>query len=145
MGFVYCAKLCPLLTILLISFKTFSSTAFVTVQCKDEQERQYGQKSMLDCLVIVSEEVADPQILLVNWKKEGAEEPLLLYDEGKTEHLPRFSFAESPWNNGNMNVSLLITDTAVQDEDVYTCDVMMISGGDSSHTRLKVTGERCAP
>lgn len=96
---------------------------------------------MLKCMVETSEEVTDPQIRFVVWKKEESEEEVLVYERGKTTNLQGYEFAEASWNNRNMNISLLITDTTVKDEGVYTCSVMTNSGGDlHSQTRLKVTG-----
>lgn len=111
------------------------------MECKTESIGQYGQKSLLECVIKTSEDVAKPQIRLVSWKKAGADEEILGFLRGTTTQLPGYVFAESSWNNRNMNISLLITDTAVQDEGVYTCEVMTNSGGDIGQSRLKVTGE----
>lgn len=139
-------KWCSLLTGLLILFlkNIFSSTAFVNVQCKTENVGQYGQKSLLECVVKTSEDVADPQIRLVSWGKEGAEEALLVFYRGTTKQLSGYSLAEPSWNDRNMNVSLLITNTAVQDEGVYTCNVLTNIGDGFSHTRLNLTGKPSA-
>lgn len=115
------------------------------MQCKTEQVGQYGQNSMLQCLVKTSEDVKDPEISMVTWKKLGTEESVLSYSYGNLKVLPRFSFAVSSWDKRNMNVSLLITDTDINDEDSYTCQVLVSAGFDTGKTHLKVTGECCAP
>lgn len=114
------------------------------MQCKTENVGQYGQKSLLECVVKTSEDVADPQIRLVSWRKEGAEEALLVFYRGTTKQLSGYSFAEQSWNYRNMNVSLLITNTAVQDEGLYTCNVLTNIGDGFSHTRLNLTGKPSA-
>ena len=103
---------------------------------------QYGQHSLLECAVKTSEGVTDVEIQAVSWRKEGVDDPLLVFHNGKLiKKQPGYSFAEPSWNTRNMNVSLHITDTAVEDQGVYTCMVMTDSGGETSETSLKVTGE----
>ena len=115
------------------------------MQCKTENMGQYGQQSLLECAVKTSQGVTDVVIRTVSWKKEGVDEPLLVFHKGQTIKQPRCSFAEPSWNNRNMNVSLHITNTAVEDQGVYTCVVMTDRGGETSETRLKVTGESLQP
>lgn len=93
-------------------------------------------------MVETSEEAIDPQIRFVSWTKEESEEEVLIFERGETTNLQGYEFAESSWNNRNMNISLLITNTAVKDEGVYTCSVMTNCGGGDrySKTHLKVTG-----
>ncbi|KAM9363150.1 butyrophilin subfamily 1 member A1 isoform 2-T2 [Symphorus nematophorus] len=118
---------------------------FVTVQCKSENMGQYGQKSLLQCVVRTTQEATDPQIRVVTWKKDGAEEALVVFHRGDTKRVPGFSFAEPSWGDKNMNVSLLITNTAAHDEGAYTCQVMTNSGSATNHTSLKVTAKYSAP
>ena len=121
----------------------FSSTGFVNVHCKTENVGQYGQQSLLECAVNTSEGVTDVVIRTVSWKKEGVDDPLLVFHNGKLiKKQPGYSFAEPSWNNRNMNVSLHITDTAVENQGGYTCTVMTDRGSsETSEISLKVTGE----
>lgn len=99
---------------------------------------QYGQQSLLECVVKTTRD--DAEIRVVTWKKEGADDPLLVFHRG--EMLPKGgTFAEPSWNARNMNVSLLISNTAVEDEGDYKCMVLTDSGEGSGKTSLKVTGE----
>lgn len=90
-------------------------------------------------MVKTSEEVEDPQFIFVSWRKKGTKQPLVHF-YGKMMQLPGYSFAEPSWNNKNMNMSLLISNTSVQDEGTYNCDLMLDSGAISANTRLRVTG-----
>lgn len=121
--------------------KIFSSTAFLNVECKDEKVGQYGQQTLLECVVKTLQN--DVEIRVVTWKKKDQKDqrPLLLVNRGLPEPKPGYSFAEPFWNVRNMNVSLLITNTAVEHQGDYTCMVMTDSGDGSSSISLKVTGE----
>lgn len=114
----------------------------MSLQSKPEVRGQNGQKSVLECMVKTSEEVEDPQFIFVAWKKTGAKKPLVHFFNGQTTQVPGYSFAEPSWNK-NLNVSLLISNTSVQDEGTYNCEVMLDSGAKSANTRLKVTGGCC--
>ncbi|XP_073325112.1 butyrophilin subfamily 1 member A1-like [Pagrus major] len=122
-----------------------ASTGFVNVQCKTENVGQYGQLSLLECAVETSQEVTDVVIRTVSWKKEGVDDPLLVFHRGGTKKQPGYSFAAPSWNTKNMNVSLHITDTAVEDQGVYTCTVMTDRGFTTSETSLKVTAKYSKP
>ncbi|XP_065815447.1 programmed cell death 1 ligand 1 isoform X2 [Labrus bergylta] len=138
------AGLLPLmLAVILIS--TGSSQSFVKIHCKTQNIGQYEQESRLDCVIHYLEEVEDPEILVVIWSREGVEEPVLKYENGKLTSLPGYSFAEPSWNNKNVNVSLLIHKTAVKDEGVYTCHVTTDSGFNINQTRLNVTAKYGVP
>nr|XP_029131579.1 uncharacterized protein LOC109975834 isoform X2 [Labrus bergylta] len=113
---------------------------FVKIHCKTQNIGQYEQESRLDCVIHYSGEVKDPEILVVIWSREGFEEPILKYENGKLTSLPGYSFAEPSWNNKNVNVSLLIHKTAVKDEGDYTCYVCTDGGFNTNQTRLNVTG-----
>lgn len=110
------------------------------MKCNPESSGQHGQKSMLVCMVETSEEVEDPQFIFVSWKKKGVKPALVQFYTGTTTQRPGYSFAEPSWNNKNMNVSLLISNTSVQDEGTYNCELMLDSGVMSDNTRLTVTG-----
>ncbi|XP_035856250.1 uncharacterized protein zgc:174863 isoform X2 [Sander lucioperca] len=127
-----------------------TNAAFVNVECQAENVGQYGQQSLLQCVVKTSQDVVDPEIRVVIWKKEGVEKqvknnPLLLFNRGEIKLKPGYSFAEPSWNVRNMNVSLLITNTAVEQEGDYTCTVITNSGDSSSSTSLKVTAKYNKP
>lgn len=115
------------------------------MQCKTENAGRYGQHSLLECVIHTGQDVANAKIILVTWKKDGVEKPLLVFIRGKTTKQSRYSLAESSWNDRNMNVSLLIADTAIEDEGSYTCEVVTDSGHDITNTNLKVTGESLQP
>lgn len=110
------------------------------MQCKPETRGQYGQKSVLDCMVKTSEEVEDPQFILVSWRKKDTKQLLVHFYNGQMMQLPGYSFAEPSWNNKNMNVSLLVSNTSVQDEGTYSCELMLDSGTLSVNTHMRVTG-----
>ncbi|XP_044201684.1 uncharacterized protein zgc:174863 [Thunnus albacares] len=118
---------------------------FVEVECKTGNVGQYGQQSMLDCVVTISEEVKEPKILAVAWKKKGSEDALLVFHKGNTTGQPGYRFAESSWNDRNMNVSLLITNTMMVDRGDYTCSVFTDSGDDITETSLRVTAKYNKP
>uniref|UniRef100_A0A3Q3EVX9 Ig-like domain-containing protein n=1 Tax=Labrus bergylta TaxID=56723 RepID=A0A3Q3EVX9_9LABR len=120
-------------------------TGFVKIHCKTQNFGQYEQQSRLDCVIHYSKEVEDPEIVVVTWSREGVEELLLKYNQGKLRSLLEYSFAEPSWNNKNVNVSLLIHKTAVKDEGDYTCYVFTDSGFNINQTRLNVTAKYGVP
>uniref|UniRef100_A0A3Q3EW06 Ig-like domain-containing protein n=1 Tax=Labrus bergylta TaxID=56723 RepID=A0A3Q3EW06_9LABR len=122
-----------------------SSQSFVKIHCKTQNFGQYEQQSRLDCVIHYSKEVEDPEIVVVTWSREGVEELLLKYNQGKLRSLLEYSFAEPSWNNKNVNVSLLIHKTAVKDEGDYTCYVFTDSGFNINQTRLNVTAKYGVP
>ncbi|XP_034752901.1 CD276 antigen [Etheostoma cragini] len=120
-----------------------TNTAFVNVECQDGKVGQWGQQSLLQCVVKTTQE--NTEIRVVTWKKDGLDDPLLLFHRGKIVPKQGYSFAEPSWNVRNMNVSLLIADTSVKHEGVYKCMVMTDSGDGSSSTNLKVTAKYNKP
>lgn len=120
---------------------SYSSTVFVNMQCKSETPGQYGLPSLLECVVQLTQEVSNAEIRVVTWKKKGVEEPLLVFHRGKPKEMKGYKFAEPSWNNKNMNVSLLITSTAVEHEGNYECMVITNSGDATGNINFKVTGE----
>ncbi|XP_070827616.1 CD276 antigen [Chaetodon trifascialis] len=119
---------------------------FINVECKTENRALYGQSSLLECVVKTAQDVTDvPQIRVVTWKKKGVEKALLVFNRGRMEDNSNYSFAEPSWNDKNMNVSLLIANTTVEDEGVYDCMVMTNSGDNTNHTNLSVTAKYSKP
>ncbi|XP_078022744.1 sialoadhesin-like [Epinephelus lanceolatus] len=118
---------------------------FLNLQCVAENVGEIGQQSLLECVVKPTQGAADPTIRVVTWRKVGDERPLLVFHRGQTELQPGYKFAEPSWNVINLNVSLLITNTAVEHEGVYTCMVITDSSSNSDHTSLKVTASLSAP
>ncbi|XP_031730474.1 uncharacterized protein LOC116398374 isoform X2 [Anarrhichthys ocellatus] len=119
-----------------------AKTGFISLECKAEKLGQYGQQSLLECVINAPDD--DTDIRVVTWKK--ALRSLLVFDEGKfTKKQPGYSFAEPSWNNRNMNVSLLITNTAVEHDGLYECMVVTDSGTDYKTTSLKVTAKYSEP
>lgn len=118
-------------------------SGFVKLECKTENVGHYGQQSLLECVVKTSSDVTDPNIRMVAWKKltspEDEGDLVLGFKRGKLDQPKRgYRFAEPSWNGKNMNVSLLITNTAVADEGDYKCIVITDSGDDNMVTTLKV-------
>lgn len=118
------------------------STDNVELECVTENVGCYGQKSLLECFIKTKQNVVNPKITLVIWKHE--EIVLLTFYRGNfTTLLPGYSFAAPSWNQENMNVSLLISNTTLQHQGGYTCDVLTTAGPgghEPTHTSLKVTG-----
>lgn len=118
-------------------------SGFIKVECKAENVGHYGQQSLLECVVKTSSDVTDPNIRMVAWKKltspEDEGDLVLGFNSGKLDRPKRgYRFAEPSWDEKNMNVSLLITNTAVADDGYYKCMVITDSGDDSIVTTLKV-------
>ncbi|CAI5679951.1 unnamed protein product [Oreochromis niloticus] len=135
-------------TVLCIS--AVKSVGFVKVECKAENMGQYGQQSLLECVVKTSTDITDPSILTVAWKKltspEDEGDLVLGFHRGKLDRPKRgYRFAEPLWDEKNMNVSLLITNTAVADDGYYKCMVITDSGDDSMVTTLKVQARYSVP
>uniref|UniRef100_A0A8C5G1F6 Ig-like domain-containing protein n=1 Tax=Gouania willdenowi TaxID=441366 RepID=A0A8C5G1F6_GOUWI len=123
----------------------FFTVYLSTLQIQAENIGVFGQQSMLECVVTCKIKGKYPKILTVVWKKDGDDDPLLKYDNGKLEHSPRYSLAVPSWNGNNMNVSLLITNTEMADEEDYTCMVITNSGSKTSLTSLKLKAKYNQP
>lgn len=125
-------------------------SGFVKVECKAENVGHYGQQSLLECVVKTSSDVTDPNIRMVAWKKltspEDEGDLVLGFNRGKLDEPKRgYRFAEPSWNEKNMNVSLLITNTAVADDGYYKCIVITDSGDGNKVTNLKVQAKYSVP
>ncbi|KAM9315182.1 uncharacterized protein KZ484_024877 isoform 2-T2 [Pholidichthys leucotaenia] len=123
---------------------------FVTVECSKENFGWYGQQSLLQCSVKLSNDVQDVTIRTVTWKKmEGTKEnerPFLVFHEGKLEvQEPGYRFADPSFSEKNMNISLLITNTEVAHNGSYKCSVITDSGDDTGTTCLKVRADYSEP
>uniref|UniRef100_A0A3Q4I3B3 Ig-like domain-containing protein n=1 Tax=Neolamprologus brichardi TaxID=32507 RepID=A0A3Q4I3B3_NEOBR len=116
---------------------------FLKLECKTKNVGYYGQHSLLECVIKTSTDVTDPTIRVVAWKKLTSSEDegdlLLGFNRGRLDRPKRgYRFAEPLWDERNMNVSLLITNTAVADDGDYECIVITDSGDDRMVTTLKV-------
>lgn len=122
-----------------------NANVFVKIQCKAANVGQYGQQSLLQCVIKTLADIRDTKIYVVTWKK-GGKEPRLVFNQGKITKLnPGYSFAEKSWTERNLNVSLLITNTTLLDEGDYTCEVLTNRGVDTATTSLKVTAKYSTP
>ncbi|XP_076001377.1 CD276 antigen-like isoform X2 [Genypterus blacodes] len=133
------------LILAVICFCVGSASSFLSLEVKAGNTVQKDHPSMLECTIKITKDVEELVILNVVWKK--AEKSLLLYDKGRISPAEsRFQFAEPSWNNKNMNVSLLITNTKLTDagED-YLCIVSTSSGVSKMGTRLDVTAKYNTP
>ncbi|XP_034544646.1 butyrophilin subfamily 2 member A2 [Notolabrus celidotus] len=134
-----------LLFIIVIFIREAKSNSFVKVNCTKEIIGGYDHQSLLNCVIQTSEVVKDPEIRGVTWGKKGNDKPVLVFDGDNIKPLSRYSFAEPSWNKKNMNISLLIHKTAVEDEGVYTCMVYTNSGTSYIETSLKVNARYTVP
>lgn len=121
-----------------------NADVFVKVQCKPVNVGQYGQQSLLECVIQTSKDATDTNIDVVTWKK-GDKEHRLVFNKGNMDLQPGYSFAEQSGNELNMNVSLLITHTTLLDEGDYTCEVLTDRGYSTATTSLKVTAKYSTP
>ncbi|XP_008276696.1 CD276 antigen isoform X2 [Stegastes partitus] len=135
---------CLTLTVLCIT-AAIAQTSFVTVECNAQTLGEHGHQSLLECFVKTTKEGADAKILVVTWTKEGVEKPLLVFHQGDVDAQKGYRFAEPAWDENNRNTSLLITNTAVTDDGVYSCMVITDSGDDEAHTSLTVKATYKAP
>lgn len=120
------------------------SGGFIEVESTAENVGHYGQQSLLECVIKPSTDVlTNPIIRMVAWKKltspEDEGDLVLGFNRGKLDRPKRgYRFAEPSWDEKNMNVSLLITNTAVEDAGYYKCMVITDSGDGNMVTNLKV-------
>lgn len=134
--------ICILIIISLIALN--AKAAFLTVKCTTEVVGQYGQQSMLKCMVQTIDK--DTTIRAVAWKKiGGVKNALLVFHDGEMKLQPGYEFAEQSWDEKNMNVSLHIANTKVADAGGYECMVMTDSGEGSAEVHLRVVAKYRAP
>ncbi|KAL0970552.1 hypothetical protein UPYG_G00243660 [Umbra pygmaea] len=115
---------------------------YLSLDCKNENHGVHDQKSLLECVV---KSVTPVSIQALTWKRVREDGTLLVYYEGKTLTTPGFTLAEPDWNNNNLNVSLLLTNTKMEDEGEYECDVLTDRGHDIIRVSLKVTAKYTSP
>ncbi|XP_071361721.1 V-set domain-containing T-cell activation inhibitor 1 isoform X2 [Trachinotus anak] len=120
-----------------------ANAVFVKVQCQANTVGQIGQQALLQCVVKAT--AKDATIRVVTWRKNEAKYPSLVFHAGETTPQPGFKFAEPSWDDKNMNVSLLITNTKLSDAGVYTCMVVTDSGDDKSEINLDLIAKYSAP
>ncbi|XP_068583233.1 CD276 antigen isoform X2 [Cebidichthys violaceus] len=137
------ASMCILLivTVITISVGNAKKEDFISLDCKAEQLGQYGQQSLLECVINIPN--GNALIRVVTWKK--ASSVLLVFNKGNLTKRQGYSFAEPSWNLSNMNVSLLITNTAVEHDGLYECMVITDSGDHTESLSLKVTAKYSKP
>ncbi|XP_028977689.2 uncharacterized protein LOC105012266 isoform X2 [Esox lucius] len=116
------------------------SEKYFELDCKQEVSGVNGQQSLLECIVKCREDTVT--IIGVNWKKMG--KVLLGYYKGKTDVSPGFQFAVPGWNKSS-NVSLLLTNTKMEDMGEYECEVLTDLGHDKNTVSLRVTAMNTTP
>ncbi|XP_055758774.1 uncharacterized protein LOC129836505 isoform X2 [Salvelinus fontinalis] len=119
-----------------------SSESFVKLECKEEYHGVYGQQSLLECIVKAVQSVT---ILTVTWKRVGGDAILLEYHKHENASALGYKFAMPSWNNKNMNVSLLLTNTKMADKGVYECMVNTDRGDTTATISLSVTAKYKTP
>lgn len=130
-----------ILLVILISIGHAKTEESTSLDCRAEQLGQYGQQSLLECVIKTTQN--DLRVRVVSWKK--AKLALLVFNKGKITKEDGFSFAQPSLNDRNMNVSLLITNTTVKHEGRYTCLVMTDDGHKEEAINFKVTAKYSNP
>ncbi|XP_029296614.1 uncharacterized protein LOC115014100 [Cottoperca gobio] len=134
-----------ILCLFTVIYISIGNAAFIELECRAEHVGQYGQQSLLECVVKITQEVPDVEIRVVTWRKKGVEDVLLVFNGQDVSQKSGYSFAESSWNVQNMNVSLLITNTSVENEGLYECMVVTDRGDNTKLTSLKVKAKYSKP
>lgn len=126
-----------------LSLETKSDNSFVTVACqKPDMVVQYGTSTLLDC--VVKTDMLNVVIEIVTWKRNGVT-VLSFFDKNVKPRDPSYTFAKSTWNDSNMNVSLLITNTVLSHDGEYHCDVVTDSGLAKTKVQLTVKANYSKP
>ncbi|KAJ8001922.1 hypothetical protein DPEC_G00174440 [Dallia pectoralis] len=120
--------------LLSVSGGSSASGTLSPVYCTKESNGVHGQQSMLNCTALFVND--DVTIIRVIWAKN--ETRILEYHEGNFNPTNGFQFAVPDWNNKNRNVSLLLTNTKMEDMGEYTCTVETESGLDTKIVNLSV-------
>ncbi|XP_028264569.1 uncharacterized protein LOC114437826 isoform X2 [Parambassis ranga] len=122
-----------------------AESSFAQVKCSAKNVGYYGHQSLLECAVQTSPDASDAKIRGVTWRK--GDEPLLVFHNGKfLKEQPGYMFAEPSWNENNMNVSMIITNTTVAHDGLYSCDVITSKGlPEKKYTRLEVQAKYSVP
>ena len=125
--------------ILIKLFGPFIFAAFVSLKCNDNKNGRFGQQSLLECIVVLSQDAPNVRIERVTWMIEGANKALIEYKRGsELKSEPRFTLPEP--HNIHLNVSMLVTDTMIADIGNYTCIVNTNRGHCSSSAILHLSG-----
>ncbi|XP_075905581.1 uncharacterized protein LOC142903441 [Nelusetta ayraudi] len=138
-----------ILPIILISLG--NAYNFLKLNCNENQVAQFGQDSLLECVLKTSIEVQDLKILYMAWMRyshDNSEPDVVLeFRDGKPYPSKGYSFAEPFWDNKNRNMSLIITKAAVEHEGFYECTVVTNSGSSNSPkmTSFNVTAKFSEP
>ncbi|XP_024146030.1 butyrophilin subfamily 1 member A1 isoform X2 [Oryzias melastigma] len=118
------------------------ANSFLEMDCDKINVGQFGQQSLLKCVI----KRHDVKVRLVIWRKMDQEEkPLLVFQETIKKQVDGFGFAYPSWSPNNMDVSLLIDNTKVEDEGEYECSVVTDGGDRKMTTHLKVKAKYNQP
>ncbi|KAG7239254.1 hypothetical protein INR49_029395 [Caranx melampygus] len=132
---------CILIIVFISLFALNAVAVFLTVECTPDVVGQYGQPSLLKC--IVKPTVQDTTIRVVIWRTTGGKS-VLVYHESLPQN-KSYQFAQESWTVKNMDVSLRIANTKVEDDGRYKCTVMTDSGEGSGEVNLKVVAKYRTP
>ncbi|KAM4750450.1 CD276 antigen homolog isoform 2-T2 [Anableps anableps] len=117
--------------------------SFIEVICDKTNIGQFDHQSKLTCVVKPTQHISDLEITLVVWRKTGNENPVAILDRRPGQKNKMFPGYETVLDN--MSMSLLITNTKVEDEGTYLCYVLTNSGSAEKTTILSVTARYNTP
>ncbi|MED6284081.1 hypothetical protein CHARACLAT_015612 [Characodon lateralis] len=140
---------CSSLFFVLFVFCFYSGVipSFIEMACESTTKAQFNHQSMLMCTVRPKQTIESLDIILVVWRKTGLDDPVAVVDgrSGNVEYkgLQGYGLADRSLNT--MNVSLLISNTKLQHEGEYKCEVTTDSGIATHTTMLEVTAKYNTP
>ncbi|RVE76335.1 hypothetical protein OJAV_G00008480 [Oryzias javanicus] len=111
------------------------------MECDKTKMGHFGQQTLLNCVI----KQQDVEVRVVSWRKLGLEDPLLFFQETLKTPVNGFRFADPSRSPKNMNVSLLIDNTKVEDEGEYECLVVTTGGEGMITTHLNVKAKYSQP
>lgn len=116
----------------------------VTIKCSSSEfKAQFGNRTLLDCVLRSTD--SEDRVREITWTFNG-KEVLEFYDRPVEPKDSRFQFAESlSLRNGAMNVSLLITNTWLNDTGDFSCAAVTEKGHNKAKVHLKVTAHYSKP
>ncbi|MEQ2307898.1 hypothetical protein AMECASPLE_022744 [Ameca splendens] len=139
---------CSSLFFVLFVFCFYSGVipSFVEVTCDRTTKAQFNHQSMLRCMVN-PKQTKTIGIILVVWRKTGLENPVAVFDtrNAKPEYKKQQGYEFADRSLDTTNVSLLISNTKLQHEGEYKCEVTTDSGTATSTTMLEVTAKYNTP